>query len=96
MRYNFSPHNLFHSFFLVNVGDHVDPRVVWRVPSSRPKIEDVEAGLKFFVADISAQDTCGACASFVITVSSGTKYFAVYRRIEDTLLVAVRHTLPLL
>ncbi len=47
---------------------------MWRIPQQRDLIDDVEAGMKFFVTDIAMQSYQDSCGSFVITVSHRIKY----------------------
>jgi hypothetical protein len=90
--------SLYHSFFLVNLvektnvadGDF-DKEVVtvWRVPDSAPLIDDIEAGVKFFVACIPITNSSDVFGSFVITTSNGSRFFAAWRGSNSQLFVSV-------
>jgi hypothetical protein len=90
--------SLYHSFFLVNIikkelvneGDiDKDVMTVWRVPENAPLIDDIEAGVKFFVACIPDADSNDVFGSFVITTSNGSRFFAAWRGSNDQLFISV-------
>jgi hypothetical protein len=80
--------SLYHSFYLVNVEDEQEIRIHFRFPKVRRDIEDVESGVKYFVAelDLPCEDNFG---SFVVTTSDGSRFFASYRGSSSRLFVAV-------
>jgi hypothetical protein len=82
--------SLYYSFFIITSEDEKNgPKVLFRVPSQRDRLDDVESAVKYFVSfsvTIGEEDSFG---TFVITTSDGSRYFAVWRASEAYLLVAV-------
>lgn len=84
--------SLFHSFFLVSISfdenSRNDSKIIFRVPSKRDRLDDVETAVKFFSVNISGnnEDMYG---SFVITTSDGSRFYALWRGSPSLLFIAV-------
>jgi hypothetical protein len=87
---------IFQCFFLVEyIEQNNDIKVITKIPHDLPKIELLESGLKIFLQEAGEKslefETGG---SFVITISDGSRYYAVYRSFHSRIFV-VLSLLPL-
>ena len=98
--------SLYHSFFCLDrnldgdrFGSKSKINVVSRIPDARRNIEDIEGGIKTFVADAfdclfyTPKDT--AFGFFVLTTSDGSRFYAMWRGCGAQMFVAVTR-LPLI
>jgi hypothetical protein len=82
--------SLYYSFFLMTSDEEKNELgVLFRIPSQRDRLDDIESAVKYFVSYSVANREDDAFGTFVITTSDGSRYFAVWRASEAYLLVAV-------
>jgi hypothetical protein len=82
--------SLYHSFFLLSVDIHDNKlsEVIFRVPTRRDRLDDIETAVKYFAVNVSGkgEDMFG---SFVLTTSDGSRFYALWRGSPFLLFIAI-------
>jgi len=83
---------LFHSFFLVEITHDREVSVVFRVPSTKFGLNDIESALKLFIKDLVDRMVTESFGCFVITSSMSSLYYLNWRNVGKRYFIMVSFT----